>query len=168
MFPDPLTTIHFHSPTPLLLSKAHIMLDRLTDTLNFQAQALSLRSERQRIIASNIANADTPGYQARDMDFAAALKEATGASSAAVAAPKLAATTPGHIGAGSLSGSTIGGGAGPTLLYATPSQTNLDRNTVDMDRERASFADNTVHYEATLRFINSNVKTMLSAITGQG
>ena len=50
---------------------------------------------------------------------------------------------------------------------ATPSQTNLDRNTVDMDRERASFADNAVKYEATLRFINSNVRTTMSAITGQ-
>ena len=52
------------------------------------------------------------------------------------------------------------------LRYATPSQTNLDRNTVDMDRERASFADNSVKYEATLRFINSSVKTMLDAIKG--
>jgi flagellar basal-body rod protein FlgB len=53
------------------------------------------------------------------------------------------------------------------LTYATAAQTNLDRNTVDMDRERASFADNSVKYEATLRFINSNVRTALSAITGQ-
>ena len=53
------------------------------------------------------------------------------------------------------------------LLYATPSQTNLDRNTVDMDRERASFGDNAIKYEATLRFINSNVRTSLQAITGQ-
>jgi flagellar basal-body rod protein FlgB len=52
-------------------------------------------------------------------------------------------------------------------MYASPSQTNLDRNTVDMDRERASFADNTVKYEATLRFIGANVRTTLSAITGQ-
>ena len=54
-----------------------------------------------------------------------------------------------------------------TLMYASPSQTNLDRNTVDMDRERASFADNTVKYEATLRFINSDVRLMLDAIKGQ-
>jgi len=53
------------------------------------------------------------------------------------------------------------------LTYATAAQTNLDRNTVDMDRERASFADNSVKYEATLRFINGNVRTVLSAITGQ-
>ena len=55
------------------------MINRLTDTLDFQTQALTLRAERQRLIASNIANADTPGYIARDMDFASALKQATGA-----------------------------------------------------------------------------------------
>jgi flagellar basal-body rod protein FlgB len=139
------------------------MLNRLTDALDFQAQALSLRSERQRLIASNIANADTPGYMARDIDFAQALREATGAARPAA---RLAASQPGHIG-----GSVDAGGAsgvGPTTLkYAMPGQTNLDRNTVDMDRERASFVDNTVKYEATLRFIGANVKTTLSAITGQ-
>ena len=134
------------------------MLNRITEALDFQAQALSLRSERQRLIASNIANADTPGYVAREMNFAQALKEATGAGQPAA---KLAASQPGHIAAGA------SGGTFSTLSYAAPSQTNLDRNTVDMDRERASFADNTVKYEATLRFINGNVRTVLSAITGQ-
>ena len=135
------------------------MLNRLTDSLDFQAQALGLRSERQRLIASNIANADTPGYVAREMDFAQALKQATGASQPAA---RLTASAPGHISIGSGGGSSFS-----TLMYASPSQTNLDRNTVDMDRERASFADNTVKYEATLRFIGSSVKTTLSAITGQ-
>ena len=136
------------------------MLNRLTDSLDFQAQALSLRSERQRLIASNIANADTPGYVARDINFAQALREATGSGSPAAV---LRASQPGHIGGG-------GGAGGPsasTLNFAAPSQTNLDRNTVDMDRERASFVDNSVKYEATLRFINANVRTTLSAISGQ-
>ena len=136
------------------------MLNRLTDALDFQAQALNLRSERQRLIASNIANADTPGYVARDMNFAQALKNATGNGQAA---STLSASRPGHIG-GAVTGS---GMSVSTLNYASPSQTNLDRNTVDMDRERASFADNTVKYEATLRFIGNHVKTTLSAITGQ-
>jgi len=135
------------------------MLNRLTDSLDFQAQALSLRSERQRLIASNIANADTPGYVARDINFAQALREATGSGSPAAV---LRASAPGHIG-----GSGAGGHSVSTLNFAAPSQTNLDRNTVDMDRERASFADNSVKYEATLRFINANVRTTLSAITGQ-
>jgi flagellar basal-body rod protein FlgB len=139
------------------------MLNRLTDSLDFQGQALQLRSERQRLIASNIANADTPGYIARDMDFAKTLKAATGSLPAAGA---LATSHTGHLGTGGAAGAGGAKVAGE-LLYATPSQTNLDRNTVDMDRERASFADNAIKYEATLRFINSSVRTSLSAITGQ-
>jgi flagellar basal-body rod protein FlgB len=135
------------------------MLNRLTDTLNFHGQALSLRSERQRLLASNIANADTPGYVARDMNFAQALREATGAGPNGAAA--LATSTAGH-----LSGNA-GARGEANLLYANASQTNLDGNTVDMDRERANFADNSVKYEATLRFINGNVRTMLEAIKGQ-
>jgi flagellar basal-body rod protein FlgB len=134
------------------------MLNRLTAALDFQAQALTLRSERQRLIASNIANADTPGYQARDLNFAQALREATGAVQPGRA---LAVSSTGHL------TGTTGARAEPNLLYALPSQTNLDRNTVDMDRERAAFADNSVKYEATLRFINANVRMTLSAITGQ-
>jgi len=134
------------------------MINRLTDTLNFQAEAMSLRSERQRLIASNIANADTPGYVARDMDFAAALREATGQHKSA---GRMAATAAGHL------QPMAGARAEANLRYASPSQTNLDRNTVDMDRERASFADNSVKYEATLRFINGSVRTMLDAIKGQ-
>ncbi|ARN21602.1 flagellar basal body rod protein FlgB [Piscinibacter gummiphilus] len=133
------------------------MLNRLTDSLDFHGQALSLRSERQRLIASNIANADTPGYIARDMNFSQALKEATGM----VSTTAMQASRPGHI-------ATPGGArAEANLEYAVASQTNLDRNSVDMDRERANFADNSVRFEATLRFINSNVRTTLDAIKGQ-
>ena len=132
------------------------MTPRLTDNLDFHGQALTLRAQRQRLIASNIANADTPGYLARDMNFAQALKEASGSAQART----LATSRPGHI-AGAAAAL-----AQPNLLYATPSQTNLDRNTVDMDRERANFADNSVKYEATLRFINGGVRTMLDAIRG--
>jgi flagellar basal-body rod protein FlgB len=134
------------------------MINRLTDTLNFQAEALVLRSERQRLIASNIANADTPGYVAKDMDFAAALRQATGQ---AATPGQMHATATGHI------QTTAGARSEDGLRYATASQTNLDSNTVDMDRERASFADNSVKYEATLRFINGSVRTMLDAIKGQ-
>ncbi|MBV8501792.1 MAG: flagellar basal body rod protein FlgB [Paucibacter sp.] len=131
------------------------MLNRLTDSLNFQAQALTLRAERQRLIASNIANADTPGFQARDIDFSRALKEAAGEMQAA---PAMATTQAGHMSppAGALADSQ--------KLYAMPAQTNLDSNTVDMDRERANFVDNTVKYEATLRFLNGAVKTALDAM----
>jgi flagellar basal-body rod protein FlgB len=134
------------------------MLNRLTDTLDFHGQALALRSERQRLIASNIANADTPGYVARDIQFSQALQEATAGLNAA---GTMSAPQAGHMAGQSPTSSEA------RLVYAMPSQTNLDRNTVDMDRERANFVDNSVKYEATLRFINGNVRTMLSAITGQ-
>jgi flagellar basal-body rod protein FlgB len=128
-------------------TKAHLewgndMIQRLTDSLNFQTEALVLRAERQRMIASNIANADTPGYVAREFDFGKALREATSQPS----------------------GSDASRRSGAMLRYAMPAQTNLDGNSVDMDRERASFADNTVKYESTLRFINGSVRTMLDAM----
>ena len=131
------------------------MLNRLTDALNFQTQALALRSERQRLLASNIANADTPGYQARDMDFSRALREATAGTEIPGA---MAATQPGHM------RPDAGARSESQRLYSTAAQTNLDSNSVDMDRERANFADNTVKYEATLRFINSSVRTTLDAM----
>ena len=134
----------------------------ITDSLDFHARALELRSDRQRLLAGNIANADTPGYQARDFDFAKTLQAAT---ASLPLARTVTTTHAGHIGSGDASLS--GGLVGSTLSYATAAQTNLDRNTVDMDRERASFADNAIKYEATLRFINGAVKTQLSAITGQ-
>ena len=124
-------------------------------SFDFQAQALLLRSDRQRLIASNIANADTPGYQARDMDFGKALREATGALSVV---GQLTTTQSGHI------APTAGARAEAELLYANHSQDSLDRNTVDLERERNSAADNAVKYEATLRFINSSVRNMLDAM----
>ena len=136
------------------------MLNGLTSSLDFHGQALTLRSERQRLIASNIANADTPGYVARDIDFAKALSAATSGQ----VSRGLAASQPGHRGA---TGVSANGLADSDLIYAMPGQTSIDGNSVDMDRERASFADNSVKYEATLRFINSSVRTTLSAITGQ-
>lgn len=137
------------------------MLNRLTQSMDFQAQALSLRAERQRLIASNIANADTPGYVAREMNFAQALKEATGA---APVAGQMNVTQAGHI------QPTAGARSEAGLAYALNSQTSLDSNTVDMDRERASFAENSVKYEATLRFLNSQIKNVLDAMksTNQG
>ena len=150
------------------------MLNQLTDSLNFQAGALRLRSERQRLLASNIANADTPGYVAKDFDFSAVLKNATGqTSSAQQALPmsggqrptlSMAGTSGGHL---QRNGQLAGQRSEPELSYGVNAMTNRDNNTVDMDRERANFTDNTVRYEATLRFINSQVKTLNTAITGQ-
>ncbi len=132
------------------------MIDRLTSALEFQSQALVLRAERQRVVASNIANADTPGYIARDFDFASALREASGQA----AVGKLGTPVTADI----FARARAAGGPEPGLKYSTASQSNLDGNSVDMDRERAAFADNAIKYEATLRFINGSVRTMLDAM----
>lgn len=136
------------------------MLDRLTGNLQFQGQALLLRAERQKVLSGNIANADTPGFQARDFDFAKALQAAT-TQGGASAGGGAAVTDSRHI---PVRGA--GGPNDPNLLYRLPEQPSIDGNTVDMDRERANFADNTVRYEATLRFINGDVRNLLSAIRG--
>lgn len=154
------------------------MLDNLTNSLDFHAKALVLRADRQRVIASNIANADTPGYAARDFDFADALKSATGsATGGASSGSPLRMTTSAdtidsgrsnarHIPLTGSSSASIGdsdNGAG----YVVQTQPTADGNSVDLDRERAAFADNAVRYEATLRFINGQSKTLMSAIQGQ-
>ena len=132
----------------------------MMNIFNVSGSAASAQSQRLNVVASNLANADTPGYVARDINFAQALREATGSGAPAAL---MSASHRGHIGGGG----GAGGRSTSTLNFAAPSQSNLDRNSVDMDRERASFVDNTVKYEATLRFIGSNVRTALSAITGQ-
>ena len=133
------------------------MIQRMTGVLDFQTQALTLRAERQRLIAGNIANADTPGYVARDFDFAAALRDAVRARGPA--SNDLGAPVAGRAG-----GTTLHPALRHSLHYALPAQTSMDGNSVDMDRERASFVDNSVKYEATLRFINGSVRTMLDAM----
>ena len=138
------------------------MLDKMTQRLDFHGNALLLRAERQRTIASNIANADTPGYVARDFKFGDAMRAAQDLQ------------TPGGMRQQSVSDArhmplpaAASGSSDSTLGYALQTQPSLDNNSVDMDRERAAFVDNAVRYEATLRFINGNAKTMLSAIQGQ-
>jgi len=117
------------------------MIDRLDEFMRFQTEALKLRSTRQELLAGNVANADTPSYKAVDFDFGKALAAAT-TTKAGTPAPA------------------------PELLYREPAQASLDGNTVEMDAERAKFADNTVRYEAALKFLNAQLKTMLSALQG--
>jgi flagellar basal-body rod protein FlgB len=149
------------------------MSNRLTEALDFHGRALLLRADRQKVLASNIANADTPRFAARDFDFKAALAEATGSPSAAGTAKPVSAPVPvAQTHAGHLQGAG-GGTGGPgridstALKYRVAEQPTLDGNSVDLDRERANFADNAVRYEAGLRFINGSVRTLLSAIRGE-
>lgn len=126
--------------------------------LGVHATALTLRSQRSEVLAANLANADTPGYRARDLDFKSALAQAGGAGSAV----NLATTRAGHIG-------TAGAhGAAPSqLMYRTPLAPALDGNTVDAQLEQAAFAENTVRYQATLSFISAKFRGLMTAITGQ-
>lgn len=109
------------------------------------------------MLAGNIANADTPGFQARDFDFAQALRDA--------AAPAGRPAT--AVAAGHLPLPCNGAPGDPKLAYRLPEQASLDGNTVELDRERANFADNSVRDQVTLRFINGSVRTILSAIKGE-
>ena len=151
------------------------MFANLTNGLDFQAKALVIRADRQRVIASNIANADTPGYAGRDINFKEAMSAALGSSSASnplsLSQSSSASSTDGtsnarHIPLQSTLGSLSNDGS-PALGYTLQTQPAMDGNSVDLDHERASFVDNAVHYEATLRFINGSSKTILSAIQGQ-
>jgi flagellar basal-body rod protein FlgB len=135
-----------------------IMANSLDATLQFHAEAMNLRALRQQVLASNIANADTPGYKARDIDFTKSLQNAV---SGREPASELARTVKGHL----ASPQSAAAAAGP-LLYRQVVQPSLDGNTVDMDVERAQFAENAVRYEANLMFLNSQLKSLLSAIQG--
>ena len=161
------------------------MLDKLDAEFAFGRQALDVRSYRQELLSSNIANADTPNYKARDVDFsstlAGALRSNGGTTGTAASnGSTLTMTQP----AGVTSGMTMvadqpGQMAGkasliPTggpsdnygqLQYRIPTQPSLDGNTVDLDAERVQFADNSLHFESAMTEVSNQIKTMLSAIT---
>ena len=146
------------------------MFAQLTSGLDFQARALVVRAERQRVIASNIANADTPGYAAQDVNFKDAMAAAGGESRLALAQSSLTGPAQAHPAHIPISGTAVGGGlpgSASELGYSVQTQPAMDNNSVDLDRERAAFVDNAVRYESTLRFINGYSKTILSAIQGQ-
>lgn len=134
------------------------MISKLDDMLRFHQTALNLRAYRQQLLASNVANADTPNFKARDIDFSSALRDALSSRSGNTV---LMTTSPRHLGSGAESATPA------KMLYRTPQQPSMDGNTVDMDAERARFADNSLHFEANLTFISGQIKTMLVAIQGQ-
>jgi len=134
------------------------MTSKIDSAFQFHQTALSLRAARQELIASNIANADTPGYKAKDIDFASALQNALSGSTARLA---LANTAPRH-----LAGETGNSVMGSPVLYRTVLQPSADGNTVDMDVERAQFADNALRYEASVNFVSGRVKDVLLALQG--
>jgi flagellar basal-body rod protein FlgB len=162
------------------------MLDKLDAEFAFGRQALDVRAYRQELLSSNIANADTPGYKARDVDFASSLagalkktggstsgQGASNSSTLAMTQPagvtsgmSMVSTEPGHM-AGKATLTATGGAPDDygSLQYRIPTQPALDGNTVDLDTERVQFADNTLHFESGMTVVSSQIKTMLSAIT---
>lgn len=137
------------------------MIGKLDEYLRFNETALSLRAQRQQLLASNIANADTPNFKARDVDFNKALQNALSQTDPA-RQPRLVKTAATHL-QGTAGSNTIGG---EPLLYRTVQQGNVDGNTVDMDVERNQFTDNAIRYEAGLTMISAQIKNLLAAIQG--
>lgn len=126
--------------------------------LGFQQTALNVRAARQELLSANIANADTPHYKARDIDFKEALM---GALDGKVKPLALATTSATHLEGAPNSP------VGPFVKFRNETQSAVDGNTVDMDTERAAFAENAVQYQASITFINGLLKTMQMAIQNQ-
>jgi flagellar basal-body rod protein FlgB len=138
------------------------MIDRLEQDLHFTRTALNLRGYRQELLASNIANADTPHFKARDIDFSSALANALGGAGTEATEPlELARTNSGHIAAeGDVPYSS-------SAKYRVEYQGAVDGNTVNMDVERAAFTENSLQIEALMSFVNSRLRAMSSAVQGQ-
>jgi flagellar basal-body rod protein FlgB len=119
--------------------------------------ALMLRSRRAEMLASNLANADTPNYKATDVDFRKVLTAAVQNDKQGVS---VARTHAGHLGGGATS---IGS---PETLYRVPSQSSVDGNTVDTQMEHAEFMRNALQYQTSLQFVSSKIRGLMTAIRG--
>lgn len=127
-------------------------MDVVDRVFGLSPAALSIRSQRFELITGNLANADTPGYKAVDIDFAKALANAQEES--------LSSATPDrrHLELGD---------SGSQPLYRMPSQPSLDGNTVETEQEHAAFMDNAIRYQASLNFLNGRIQSMMLALRGE-
>ncbi len=124
------------------------------NALGLHPQALQLRARRSEILASNLANADTPGYKARDFDIEKLLRDA-GSDTL-----PLKTTRSNHIREHTATGEG-------QMLYRIPQQASLDGNTVEAHIEQAKFTENILHYQASLRFINGKISGLMLALRGE-
>ena len=122
--------------------------------LGLHPQALALREKRSEVLASNLANADTPGYKARDLDFQSALKKSMPSNQS------IERTQEGHF---SPSDRLLGA----TMMFRAPNQASLDGNTVESHIEQAKYSENAVQYQASLRFVNGRFSGLMSALRGE-
>ena len=164
-------------------------MNKIDSTFDFHQTALRVRGQRQEVLASNLANADTPNYKARDFDFGSTLKNALGkltSPSALLGAAVTVATLPAqlatapltiaksllttsalHLGSSSSGNTNVDTGVPESdVKYRTASQGSVDGNTVDADVERNQFADNALRYEASLTILRSDIKDMQAVLQG--
>lgn len=133
------------------------MINKLDKELNFHHQALSLRAARQELLSGNVANADTPNFKAKDIDFASVLHQKLSLTTN-LNKVSLNTTSPAHI------NSATQGVFGDNILYRVPLQPSADGNTVDMDMERTRFADNAIKYDASITFMNNEFRNLTMAM----
>ncbi|MBM7059588.1 flagellar basal body rod protein FlgB [Pseudomonas sp. UL073] len=127
--------------------------------LGIHEKALSFRAQRSEVLANNIANADTPNYKARDLDFASVLAQQSEKTQRGTF--QISRTNSQHI---AVDGLDIGDA---TLQYRNPNQASIDKNTVDPQLEQASFAENSVQFQASFTLLNSKFKGLISALRGE-
>ena len=120
--------------------------------IGISASVLALCSQRMEMISSNLANEDTPGYKAVDIDFKSALQKEMGGS-------QLLRTNDAHM--------DMQGSGSQETMYRVPSQPSLDGNTVESDREHMAFMENAIRYQASLDFLGNRIKSTLSALRGE-
>lgn len=128
----------------------------LEQSISVLSQGLDMRTTRHQVLASNIANADTPGYKARDFQFDAAMKNAIAGRTAG--GVQVAKTSAGHL--SGVSGGGVGG-----IGYRAVNQASVDGNTVDMDVERSQIAENSLQYQILAQLIGDKFKGMRTALS---
>jgi len=129
-------------------------MDSISASLNVHAQALGLRNKRNEILASNIANAATPHFKARDIDFAQELDRHIASTS------PLRTNDPRHI-------RQVGMEGGTDLKFRVPTELSLDGNTVELAVEQVQFSENVIRYQTSLGFLNRRISGLESAIKGE-
>ena len=132
------------------------MAGRLDDYLGLHTTALQLRSQRASLIASNLANSDTPNYKARDIDFASTLAQATGQSLS------VKTTNPAHLPTG---GQATAGSQ--DVMYRVPNHASLDGNTVDVQVEQGKFSENSLQYQSSLNFLNRKINGLIRTLRSE-
>ncbi len=144
-----------HACKKVNINKVVIMAINFDNALGIHPQALALREKRSEVLASNLANADTPGYKARDLDFQTLLKQQ--------AMPENIALEHSQTGHFSPNDRLLGA----SMMFRVPNHASLDGNTVESHIEQAKYSENAVQYQASLRFINGKFSGLMSALRGE-